>query len=194
MKVKAQKYAKVKILKEGKFIRFCQKDQWEFFERNNCSGIVIIIAMTNDKKVLFVEQYRPPVGKRVIEFPAGLVNDRALSGHSRTNRRKKETLSDAAKRELLEETGFKAKTIIKILRGPVSSGVSSDLVTMVRAFDLKRVTQGGGDAWESIKKHEVPLKEVDQWLKKMERKGYLIEPKIYTGLYFLKYYSQKPNK
>ena len=45
---------------------------------------------------------------------------------------------------------------------------------------------GGGDKTESIKVHEVPLKEADLWLYEMEKKGLLVDPKVYVGLYFLK--------
>lgn len=178
MRAQISKTAKRKIVHEGKFLRFVSMGEWEYVQRNNCSAIVIIVAMTDEERVIFVEQYRPPVGKKVIEFPAGLVNDRKS--------RKKESLLSAAKRELLEETGYKAGRIVKLLEGPVSSGSSSDIVTMVQAKNVRKVAQGGGDEFESIVVHEVPLNEVDQWLAKMRRKGFLIEPKIYTGLYFLK--------
>ncbi len=163
-------------------MRLVKKGEWEFVERNNCSGIVIIVAMTDDQKVIFVEQYRPPVDKRVIEFPAGLVNDHC---HLKT-----ESLLTAAKRELLEETGYQAQRMVELLKGPVSSGSSGDIVTMVLATGLKKVALGGGaDEFESIIVHEVDLKDVDAWLKRMENKAYLVEPKIYTGLYFLKNYN-----
>lgn len=181
MKAKKSPHAKRIILKEGKFMRLVKKGKWEFAERNNCSGIVIIVAMTNEKKVIFVEQYRPPVDKRVIEFPAGLVNDECYP--------KIESFATAAKRELLEETGYQAQKIIELLKGPASSGSSADVVTMVHAKGLKKVAAGGGNKFESIVVHEVDFKKVDVWLKTMEAKGYLVEPKIYTGLYFLKNYN-----
>lgn len=60
------------ILHEGDFLRLIREGEWEYIERNNCRGIVIILAMTDDERVILVEQYRQPVHKRVIEFPAGL--------------------------------------------------------------------------------------------------------------------------
>ena len=139
--------------------------------------------MTEDQKVIFVEQYRPTVDKKIIEFPAGLVNDHRDA--------KTESLKKAAKRELLEESGYQAKDIDLLLEGPVSSGSSGDLVTMVRARGLKKIAKGGGvDESESIIVHEIDLNDVDAWLKTMESQGYLVEPKIYTGLYFLKNYNR----
>ena len=78
MRARVKKGAKKKVIHEGEFLRFVRSGEWEYFERNNCSAIVIIVAMTKQKRVLFVKQFRPPVGKKVIELPAGLVNDRGL--------------------------------------------------------------------------------------------------------------------
>ena len=178
MRAQVNNNAEPKILHEGKFLRFVRKGEWEYVQRNNCSAVVIIVAMTEDEHVLFVEQYRPPVGKVVIEFPAGLVND--------LKHKKGESILSAAKRELLEETGYKAKKLVKILEGPTSSGSSADIITMFQANDVKKIAEGGGDDFESITVHAIPVANVDQWLAKMKRKGCLIEPKIYTGLYFLR--------
>lgn len=56
---------------------------------------------------------------------------------------------------------------------------------MMRAYELTKVSAGGGDHTEAIRVHEIPLRQAEQWLKKMSRRGYLIEPKVYTGLFFL---------
>lgn len=174
--------AKQEIIHEGKFLRFMRKGGWEYVQRNNCSAIVIIAALTEDNHVVFVEQYRPPVDKMVIEFPAGLVND--------LGRKRKESNLSAAKRELLEETGYQAKKLVKILEGPTSSGSSADIITMFLANNARKIAEGGGDNSESITVHLVPIADVDQWLVKMRGKGRLVEPKIYTGLYFLKTYNE----
>src|SRR4030043_518935 len=46
--------------------------EWESVERVNCKGIVGIVPVTDDKEVLLIRQFRPPVKGYVIEFPAGL--------------------------------------------------------------------------------------------------------------------------
>ena len=170
------KKAKPTLLKEGKFIRMMIRDGWEYVERANCTGVVIILAMTDKKEVIFISQYRIPVDKKVIEFPAGLINDKSLRGN--------ESLSKAAQRELLEETGYRAQRIVKITEGPSTSGLSSDQLTVMRAFGLRKVARGGGDATESIRTYKVPLAKAETWLKKMQGKGFLVDPKIYAGLYF----------
>lgn len=165
------------MLGKGKFMRLVREGEWEFVERCGCDGVVIILALTDEGEVVFVEQYRAPVGKYVVEFPAGLISDRrSLKG---------ESMAQAAKRELFEETGYSATRIAKVLAGPASSGSSADIITMVRAHGLKKTGGGGGDHLESIKVHTVALSKVVPWLKDMERRGCLIEPKIYAGLFFL---------
>lgn len=166
------------ILYEGKYLRLLTDQDWEFVQRKNCSGIAIIVAMTDEKKVLFIEQYRVPVGKRVIEFPGGLVCDDDPEG--------KETAEAAAERELLEETGYQAERIVPLAKGPVNTGLSVDYVTFFGASGLKKVGAGGGvDAYESITVHEVPLQNAGKWLQEMEAAGLAVDPKIYAGLYFL---------
>lgn len=169
---------KAQIIKEGKYLRLIRQGGWEFSQRANCTGIVVIIAMTGDKKVILTKQFRPPVNRYCIEFPAGLVNDR---GH-----KTKESMATAAKRELLEETGYRAQSMTKILVGPVSPGSSADLMTLFMAGGLAKVHEGGGDHTEDIEVCEVSLSLVEDWLKKMELKGCLVDPKVYTGLFFLK--------
>jgi ADP-ribose pyrophosphatase len=171
-----------KVIAQGRYIRFVKDGKWEYFERHNCQGIVIIVALTDERKVLFVEQYRPPVKKNVIEFPAGLVSDQ--------KKFKNESIAVAAKRELFEETGYRARKMSKLLHGPVSGGASSDMVTMMLASGLQKTGSGGGDHTEMITVHEVPISKVEGWLKTQERKGLLIEPKIYSGLYFLNKYNK----
>ena len=166
------------ILHKGKYLNLICEDNWEYVKRTNCSGIVVIVPMTKDGKVILVEQFRRPVEAQVIEWPAGLVNDKTMHDS--------ETMEAAARRELLEETGYKAEHLSLLVGGPVSSGLSSEIITFYQALDVVKIASGGGDATESIKVHGIPLKEADIWLYEMEKKGFLVDPKVYVGLYFLK--------
>lgn len=167
-----------RVISEGKFIRFLIKDGWEYIERPNCTGAVLIVALTDERKLLLTEQFRIPLGKPVIEFPAGLIGD--------ADSPPGESLEEAALRELLEETGYHAKEIITLASGPTSAGLSSEVVTLVQAIGLKKQASGGGLGSEAITVHEIPLNEVDQWITKMQRQGKLVDPKVYAGLYLLK--------
>jgi ADP-ribose pyrophosphatase len=161
----------------GKFLSLVQEGHWEYAERVRATGAAIIVAVTEENKLLLVEQYRVPVHARTIELPAGITGDEAG--------RADEAHAEAARRELLEETGYSAEQIAPLTTGPASSGLTSELVTLFLATGLRRVGPGGGVGHEQITVHEVPLDGVHEWLQARAQAGALIEPKIYAGLYFL---------
>ena len=165
------------VLAQGRHLRFVAEDGWEYVERNAVSGIAVIVAVTGEGRLLLIEQYRPPVRQRVIELPAGLAGDEP--GHE------SEELAAAAMRELLEETGYQAETMIVLGGGPPSVGVSSEIVTFFRAQGLRRTGPGGGAGGESIVLHEVSLDRVDAFLAEKTAEGLLVDPKVYAGLYLL---------
>ena len=64
---------------------------------------VVIVAVTPENEVVFVEQYRPTIKEQQDELPAGIVDEH--SGASDDQVRKQDYIA-AAKRELREETGY----------------------------------------------------------------------------------------
>ncbi|HET7314114.1 NUDIX hydrolase [Salinisphaera sp.] len=165
-------------LYEGKYLRLQCIDTWEFVQRVNARGAVIIVAVTADDELLLVEQPRPAIGGPVLELPAGLVGD--IAGEE------DETLAVAAARELEEETGFSPARLEYMTGGPPSAGLSGETLWFYRALDLKRVGDGGGDDSEDITVHAITLDRIDDWLAERERDGLAVDPKIYTGLYFIR--------
>ncbi|MCB9697590.1 MAG: NUDIX hydrolase [Alphaproteobacteria bacterium] len=166
------------VLASGKYLRLVRRDGWEWAERTNTSGVVVIAALTPAGEVLLVEQDRMPVGARVLEMPAGLAGD--VEGAE------DEALAEAARRELVEETGWDAERMEEVTGGPVSAGMTSETLTFFRATGLRRVGDGGGDASEDIVVHAVPLGEVEGWIRARQAEGVLVDPKVYAGLFFLR--------
>jgi ADP-ribose pyrophosphatase len=160
---------------EGKFLRVLKCGRWEYADRLGTTGAVAIVAVTQDAKLLLTEQYRIPVGCRVIELPAGLAGDEPGQAA--------EALAQAARRELLEETGYDALELLPLASGPPSAGLASEIVTFFHARGLRRLSAGGGDAHEQIQVHEAPLAQIDSWLEARRAQGLLIDPKVYAGLY-----------
>jgi ADP-ribose pyrophosphatase len=166
-------------LARGRFLRFVIRDGWEFADRVGITGIVGIVAVTDDRRLVLVEQHRPPVGGAVLELPAGLVGDEAGSEH--------EALLDGARRELREETGFEARDWEVVAGGPTSPGTTSEIITLLRATGLTRTGPGGGHGGESLTVHLMPVEGAEAWLQARERSGALIDLKIYAGLWFARH-------
>jgi ADP-ribose pyrophosphatase len=161
---------------EGKYLRMKVRGHWEYVERTHADGMaVIIIAVTPEDDVVFVEQYRVPLQARTIEMPAGLVGDDHAS----------DTLEDAARRELIEETGWEAGRVQVLLAGPTSSGMSSERIAFVRATHLTRVGAGGGVAGEDITVHVVPRAQAPAWLMGKAREGFEVDLKLWAGLWMI---------
>ena len=163
----------------GKWLRLRKRGRWEFAERVNAGGGVIIVAVTPENRLLLVEQYRAAIESKTIEMPAGLVGDLAESAG--------EHAVEAARRELLEETGYAASRFEFLMAGPSSSGMSNEIMAFVRAHDLRRVHEGGGDETEEIIVHEVPVADAPRWLVQKMAEGYSVDPKMFAGLYFLEH-------
>ncbi|CAL1703887.1 unnamed protein product [Somion occarium] len=114
---------------------------WESAERTTRgpSGIdaVAILAILRSEKNTFptstviIEQFRPSVGKYVVELPAGLIDEN-------------ETPEEAAIRELEEETGYKGKKVLQsttlLVSDPGMTNANMKLVTVDVPFPDKLET------------------------------------------------------
>jgi ADP-ribose pyrophosphatase len=167
-----------RVLAEGRFARLVAQTGWEWVERTNTSGAVVIVAVTEGHEMILTEQYRIPLGTRVIELPAGLAGDTPGSRH--------EALAEAARRELLEETGYEAPALEYLTEGPSSAGLTTEVYALFLARNVRRVGPGGGEEGEDIQVHVVPLNQVEAWLDERRKQGIMVDPKVYAGLYFAK--------
>jgi ADP-ribose pyrophosphatase len=167
-----------RVVYEGKYQRMVVRGTWEYSERVHAGGLAaIIVAVTPDDDVLFVEQFRVPLQARTIEMPAGLVGDIDAG----------ESIEVSAIRELEEETGWTADHAEVLLIGPTSSGASSEKIAFVRASGLRRVGSGGGDASEDITVHAVPRTRAAAWLVQKMGEGYELDAKLWAGLWMIEH-------
>lgn len=174
---------KSKVLADGRHLRLVCRNGWEYVERPGVTGIVVVVGLTAHRGLVLVSQWREPVGARVVEFPAGLAGDLPGGAH--------EDLSAAARRELAEETGFEAVAMDPVLTGPPSPGISSERVTFFRARGLRRTGPGGGVDHEGIRVHVVPLSGMQRWWRRVERQGWMMDPKVWAGVYLLQQEKQE---
>lgn len=157
---------------QGKFISVKQQGKWEYVTRNGPQSAIAVVAITDEGKVLLVEQYRLPVGESTVELPAGLAGD--VEGSE------DEPLVEAAKRELLEETGYTAREWTELCAGYPTPGLADERIVIFLARGLEKVADGGGDAHEEITLHEIPVDDVLPWI----RQHYAhVDFKLLAGLY-----------
>ena len=88
-------------------------------------GAVAVVAIDDDDRVLLVNQYRHPVGRRLDELPAGLLDVEA------------EKALAAVQRELVEEAGFTARTWNVLVDHLSSPGMTDEAVRVYLARDLE---------------------------------------------------------
>ena len=155
---------------EGRYIAAVRDGQWEYVRRARGIRAVVIVAETDAGEILLVEQMRVPIGKRCLELPAGLIGDDD-GGDG-------DTVELAARRELEEETGYRATAIVPLGEYYSSPGMVSEGFSLVRATGLTRVDEGGGVAGEDIVVHRVPRGEIADFVEAQRKRGLGIDVKL----------------
>jgi ADP-ribose pyrophosphatase len=115
------------------------------------NGSVVILAVdkkTNprDPGILLIRQYRYAAGKFLLELPAGRIEPG-------------EKLIPAGKRELIEETGYRAKKWSRHVSYYASPGFLTETMTILLAEDLT-LGEAAPEEDEKIEIHMTPLSEV----------------------------------
>ncbi|MBR6127131.1 NUDIX hydrolase [bacterium] len=159
-------------------------NDWVYAHRPNITNVVVILPVINKEETVFLIEERPPITaeygtKKTIGLPAGLVGDI----------RKNETIKDAIRTELMEETGLKADKI-KILSNCIASsaGCTSETYTIALAEvnNYKIIEKPIDDGGVIINRVRVKLADIDIWLKEQEKNGYILTAQMLSALYYLK--------
>jgi ADP-ribose pyrophosphatase len=87
------------------------------------AGSAVMMAVDNKRRILLVRQYRLPARANLWELPAGKLDPG-------------ETPLQAAKRELIEETGYRARHWEKLISFFPSPGYVAEKMTIFLATDL----------------------------------------------------------
>lgn len=133
-------------------------------------GIVALVPPDGDDstvRVALVAQYRPPYDEAVIEIPAGI---RDVEG---------EPITETARRELIEEAGLDAGTVVPLTELYPSPGMTDSVTSIVLATDCRRVGRDvHGPEEQRMQLLEIPL---DDAVEMVER-GDIVDAKSVAGL------------
>ena len=152
---------------EGEYIKVTKQGRWEYVSRTRGVTAAVILA-ADEGKLILVEQYRVPLGRKCLELPAGLVGDEEAG----------EDISAAAIRELEEETGYRAERVVDLGRFHASPGMSSEGFNLLRAEGLTKVGEGGGVEAEDIAVHLVPFAEIPAFMDSRRAEGVAMDVKL----------------
>jgi ADP-ribose pyrophosphatase len=115
-------------------------------------GAVAVLAITPDNKILMVEQFRKPLGRTLVEIPAGKLE-------------KGELPEATAKRELEEETGYTCGDLRPLISFYTSPGFADELVHLFITEKLEKLTVAADlDEDEFLEVMEVTLEEAQEMI------------------------------
>lgn len=157
---------------QGKYLEVRKTGTWEYAARVGNMGAAVILAITDAREIVLVEQFRHAHGRPSIELPAGLIGDTDAG----------DTAVAAAARELQEEAGFTADSWASIGVFATSPGMSSEMFELFRAWGLVRSSDGGGVEGEDITVHIVPLAGLNAFLAERRSAGCIIDCRLIVAM------------
>ncbi|MCQ2379016.1 MAG: NUDIX hydrolase [Victivallaceae bacterium] len=176
-----EKILSEKILARARFLTLKEIDYvddkgktrgWESADRiADARAVMIVGRIVPDDEYILVRQFRPPAGKKLIEFPAGLIENG-------------ESPETTAARELYEETGYSGSVTHCTRFGYSSPGMSGESIAVVfmeidgNLFRGREVTAHPEEC-ESIETFRVPAAKFADFIAEREALGDGIDAKIY---------------
>ena len=131
-------------------------------------GAVMFVPLLDAEHVLLERQFRYPLGRAIVEFPAGKID----AG---------EPPFECAQRELLEETGYTARRWSYLGGLHNAIAYSDEKIEIYLAEDLERNGSATPDAGETLEVFEAPWRQLLEWV----RDGSVTDVKTMVGAFWL---------
>ncbi len=130
---------------------------WEWMDKKD---FAMVLAITQDKKIVLIKNYRVPIEKYCIEFPAGLLD------------KPNENPEEAARRELLEETGYAGENFIPLESYASSVSALNNFAHPFVVVNAKKIAEPALEDSEDIEVIEVPCDELYSFYEKSIADGF----------------------
>lgn len=131
------------------------------------NGGAVVVPVLNDERIVLVKQFRYPFGKFLFELPAGKLdfNEDPLK---------------CAKRELIEETGYRTENFTKLGSICTTPGFCTEILHIYLAKDLTDGNHAREEGEYGMEVFYYPIEE----LKKMIMSGEIIDAKTIAGIFY----------
>ncbi len=127
-----------------------------------------VIALTKDKEVVLIEQFRHGSEEIILEIPGGMLDEN-------------EDKETAAKRELLEETGYASDEFIYLGKSRPNPAIQNNWIYHFAALNCEKTGATDFDEHESVITKVVPLADVPGLIEN----GKIIHSLAIVGFYYL---------
>lgn len=122
-------------------------------KNHNKADGVMMIPITEDDEIVLIKQYRPAIDDYIYELPAGLIDEG-------------ETIEEASRRELFEETGLKAKRVELFLKPSYTSvGMTDETTAIVKMDVFGECTSENSEEDEDIEVIKVKISKASDFVK-----------------------------
>lgn len=159
---------------------FCEREsdkkESTFFVIENPDW-VNIIAVTKDDEVVMIEQFRHGTEEIILEIPGGMVD----AG---------EDIERAARRELLEETGYSSENFVYLGKSRPNPALQNNTIHHFLARDAEKNGETNFDEHESVVTRLLPLSDVA----KLTLDGKITHSLAIAGFYYLEAYESQNGK
>ena len=140
--------------------RFPDGTVFEPFYSHSRRDYVVIVASDEDGNYLCVRQYRQGIGKVTTEFPAGGIERKDGKEYGSGDTSAEDAL-DAAKRELLEETGYESDEWQHMLTIPSNATIADNYAHLFVARNCRKVADQSLDETECLNVLTLSADEID---------------------------------
>jgi len=154
--------------------RESDKKESSFFVCENPDW-VNVIALTKNKEVVLIEQFRHGIEEVILEIPGGMIDD------------DDEDTETAARRELLEETGFSSDKFILLGKSRPNPAIQNNTVFHYLAPDCEKTEDVSFDEHESVLTKIVSLEDA----KSLIADGTISHSLVIAAFYYFSIYHQK---